>query len=72
MAKFSVEEWKKSMRARDEIIKQKMSEEELKNIPEHWLWSKKSIKRYNEVLEKLGRFKRRQFNGRRKNEKNKI
>ena len=46
MAKFSVEEWKKSMRIRDEIIKQKMSEEELKNIPEHWLWSKKSIKRY--------------------------
>lgn len=56
MAKFSIEEWQKKMAYLDEQIK-KQKEEETKQRS-HWLWSEKSIKRYNDVLEKYGRWKR--------------
>lgn len=55
MAKYSIEEWRKKMAYIDEKIKEKENKEKQRS---HWLWSEKSIERYNEVLEKYGRWKR--------------
>ena len=52
MAKFSIEEWQKKMAYLDEQIKKQHKQRS------HWLWSEKSIKRYNDVLEKYGRWRR--------------
>ena len=56
MAKFSIEEWQKKMAYLDEQIKKQEEKENKKRS--HWLWSEKSIKRYNDVLQKYGRWRR--------------